>query len=76
VRDVVAWLASLGSAMVVEFPTREDPQVQRLLAAKRDDMHADYEPDVFGGALNDAFEIERSETLAGGTRVLYFARPR
>ena len=62
--------------MVVEFPTREDPQVQRLLAAKRDDMHADYERDVFERALNDAFEIERSETLAGGTRVLYFARPR
>jgi SAM-dependent methyltransferase len=76
VRDVVAWLASLGSAMIVEFPTREDPQVQRLLAAKRDDMHVDYERDVFERALNDAFEIERSETLAGGTRVLYFARPR
>ena len=50
--------------------------MQRLLAAKRDDMHADYERDVFERALNDAFEIERSETLAGGTRVLYFARPR
>jgi hypothetical protein len=76
VRDVVLWLASLGSAVVVEFPTRDDPQVQRLLAAKRDDMHGDYEGDLFERSLSDAFEIERSEALAGGTRLLYFARPR
>jgi hypothetical protein len=60
----------------VEFPTRDDPQVQRLLAAKRDDMHSDYERDFLERCLFDAFEVERSEALAGGTRLLYFARPR
>ena len=75
VRDVVAWLASLGSAVVVEFPTREDPQVQRLLASKRDDMHSDYEVEFFERCLREAFDVERSEVV-GGTRVLYFAHPR
>jgi SAM-dependent methyltransferase len=76
VRDVVDWLASLRSAIVVEFPTRDDPQVQRLLASKRDDLHSDYERDFFERCLHDAFDVERSETLAAGTRVLYFAHPR
>ena len=76
VRDVVDWLASLRSAVVVEFPTRDDPQVRRLLAAKRDDLHSDYERDLFERSLHEAFEVERSEALAGGTRILYFARPR
>ena len=75
-RDVVDWLGSLRSAVVVEFPTRDDPQVQRLLAAKRDDLHSDYERDLFERSLHEAFEVERSEALAGGTRVLYFVRPR
>ena len=76
VRDVVDWLASLRSAVVVEFPTRDDPQVRRLLAAKRDDLHSDYERDPFERSLHEAFEVERTEALAGGTRILYFARPR
>ena len=76
VRDVVDWLASLRSAVVVEFPTRDDPQVQRLLAAKGDDMHGDYERGFFERCLSEAFEVERSEALAGGTRLLYFVHPR
>src|SRR3954452_7845322 len=28
VTEIVAWLASLGSALVIEFPTRDDPMVQ------------------------------------------------
>jgi SAM-dependent methyltransferase len=76
VREVVDWLASLGSAVVVEFPTRDDRQVQRLLAAKRDDLHGDYDRDFFERCLSDAFDVERTEALAGGTRLLYFAHPR
>jgi SAM-dependent methyltransferase len=76
VRDFVAWLASLGGAVVVEFVTPEDPMVDRLLAAKREGMHADYERGWFERCLDDAFEVERAETLASGRRILYFARPR
>ncbi len=76
VREFIDWLASLGSALVIEFPTREDPMVKQLLAPKRDGLHPDYELDFFERTLKDAFEVERSERLESGTRVLYFARPK
>ncbi|HEY1275635.1 MAG TPA: class I SAM-dependent methyltransferase [Thermoleophilaceae bacterium] len=76
VKEFVDWLASLGSALVIEFPTREDPMVQKLLAPKRDGLHPDYELEYFERVLGEAFEVERSERLESGTRVLYFARPK
>jgi SAM-dependent methyltransferase len=76
VRDFVEWLTSLESALVIEFPTRDDPQVRQLLASKREDIHPDYERDWFERCLGEAFDVERSETLASGKRVLYFARPK
>jgi SAM-dependent methyltransferase len=76
VKEFVDWLASLGCALVIEFPTREDPMVQQLLAPKRDGLHPDYELGFFERCLNDAFEVERSERLESGTRVLYYARPK
>jgi SAM-dependent methyltransferase len=76
VREVVDWLASLGAALVVEFPTREDPMVRKLLARKREGLHLDYERGLFERYLNDAFDVRRTEQLAGGTRILYFAAPR
>jgi hypothetical protein len=76
VKEFVDWLASLGSSLVIEFPTREDPMVKKLLAPKRDGLHPDYELGYFERTLNEAFEVERSERLESGTRVLYFARPK
>jgi SAM-dependent methyltransferase len=76
VKEFVDWLASLGSALVIEFPTREDPMVKKLLAPKRDGLHPDYELGFFERILNEAFDVERSERLESGTRVLYFARPK
>ena len=43
VKEFIDWLASLGRALVIEFPTREDPMVKKLLAPKRDGLHPDYE---------------------------------
>ena len=76
VKEFVDWLASLGTALVIEFPTREDPMVKQLLAPKRDGLHPDYELGFFERTLNEAFEVERSERLESGTRVLYYARPK
>jgi SAM-dependent methyltransferase len=76
VKEFVDWLAGLGSSVVIEFPTREDPMVKKLLAPKRDGLHPDYELGFFESCLGEAFEVERSERLQSGTRVLYFARPR
>ena len=43
VREFVDWLASLGTSLVIEFPTREDPMVKKLLGPKREGLHPDYE---------------------------------
>ena len=49
--------------------------VKQLLAEARG-AAPDYELDFFERTLKDAFEVERSERLESGTRVLYFARPK
>ncbi len=72
----LSWLHGLGTALVVEFPTRDDPRVARLLARKRPGAHPDYDREPFERALAERFEVERSEVLSSGTRILYFARPR
>jgi hypothetical protein len=75
-REVVDWLAELGAALVIEFPTREDPMVRRLLAGKRDETHADYDLPAFEALLSERFEVDRRLELSSGTRVMFGARPR
>jgi hypothetical protein len=75
VRQFVDWLASLGAEVVIEFMTRDDPMVKRLLAAKRVE-HEDYDQPFFEQAVREAFEIERQEQLPSGTRLLYHLRPK
>jgi ribosomal protein L11 methylase PrmA len=74
--ELVDWLASLGGALVVEFVDPEDEMARRLFAAKREGLHGDYTRTVFERLLGERFDVERSEELAGGRRVLYLARPR
>ncbi len=74
--ELVDWLAGLEGALVIEFVDREDEMTQRLLAAKRDGLHADYDRATFERLFRARFEIDRSEELAGGRRILYLARPR
>jgi hypothetical protein len=76
VAEVVGWLNEVGAALVVELPTREDSMVQALLARKLRTRHADYDRAYFESCLASAFDLRRSEELASGTRVLYFATPR
>ena len=75
-RAFLDWLRSLRSELVIEFPTLEDPMVRRLVAAKRERIHPDYDRERFERALRESFEIELTTELAGGRRVLYVARPR
>jgi ribosomal protein L11 methylase PrmA len=74
VREFVAWLRSLDCALVIEFPDREDPMVQKLLSGKTEKANPDYERETFERALGERFEVERTERL--GSRTLYEARPR
>ena len=76
VRDFLsAWLRSLDTLLVIEFPDRSDPMVQRLLSGKPEDANPDYAKVAFESALAEHFEIERSKPVSE-TRTLYEARPR
>jgi hypothetical protein len=75
VREFLDWLRALDTALVIEFPDRGDPMVQRLLGGKREGSNPDYEKASFERALTERFTIDRSEPVSE-TRTLYDARPR
>jgi hypothetical protein len=75
VRAFVDWLRSLDTALVIEFPERADPMVQRLLSGKREGSNPDYEKAAFERALEERFTIDRRAPVSE-TRTLYEARPR
>ncbi len=72
--EFVAWLAGLGSHLLIEFVTKDDPMVAKLLRNKEDIYH-DYEVPVFEECLGQHFEILRRQPVQDGKRLLYFARP-
>jgi hypothetical protein len=76
VPEFLSWLAELQTALVIEFPTRDDPRVAALLRRKKAGAHPDYDREPFERALAERFDIERTEDLASGTRILYHANPR
>lgn len=76
VRDYVEWLRELGTAVVIEFVTREDPMVKLLLSRKEEGSHPDYDRAFFERCLEDSFAIERRQAICDGRRLLYLAVPR
>ena len=68
---IVDFLADLGPRVVVEFPHREDPMVQRLLANKRDGLFDSYDLDHWERALARRFTVEEQVELPSGNRTLY-----
>lgn len=74
-RDFLSWLASLGTALVIEFVGREDEMVQTLLMNK-DDQYDDYTAESFEALLASRFKVEEKRPLKGGKRSIYFALPR
>ena len=74
-RSFLDWLAELETEVVVEFPTRDDPMVQRLLSRKGPGANPEYDTEVFERALDERWRVERREVLPSGTRILYRAIP-
>jgi len=74
VREFLDWLRELETALVIEFPDRDDPMVQRLLSGKRDGSNPDYEAAAFERALQERFTVERRAAISE-TRTIYEARP-
>jgi SAM-dependent methyltransferase len=72
--ELLDWLRSVTTSLVIEFVAPEDPMAHRLLARKRPNDHPDYRADWFERCLAERFDVVRSERLAAGTRTLYLAR--
>ena len=72
--EVIAWLRSLGARLVIEFVTKDDPMVKRLLM-QTTQAHEDYEAPAFEAELARHYVIERRVPVPSGTRILYYARP-
>ncbi len=75
VAEIVDWLASLDTHLVIEFVTKDDAMVRKLLQNK-DDIYDDYDIDTFEKLLELRFEILEKQSFHDGTRALYFAGPR
>ncbi len=71
----VEWLASLGAELVIEFVSKDDAMVRRLLSNK-EDQYDDYELGHFEDCLKKHFEVVSRKSLSSGTRTLYHATPR
>jgi SAM-dependent methyltransferase len=72
--EILDWLRSLGAPIVIEFVTRDDPMVRRLLR-QTTASHEDYDGNVFEAALEQRFKVQERTPLQSGTRVLFRAVP-
>ncbi len=68
--ELVQWLSTLESDLVIEFVTKEDVMVKRLLQNK-EDIYWDYSIENFETCLSKYYRIEKKEQLQSNTRILY-----
>ena len=73
--QVAAYFARLGRRAIVEFVPKEDSQVRRLLASRRD-VFPTYDLEGFEAAFSKRFEIESKAPIEGTLRTLYLLRTR
>ena len=70
---VAEFLASLARALVIEFVPKDDSQVQRMLASRRD-IFDGYTQEAFEGAFAARFLIEQAVPVRDSKRVVYVMR--
>ena len=75
VASVLGWLAGLGAEVVIEFVSREDAMVRKLLT-NREDVFSDYRQEVFEVEATARFEVAARRPLKGGSRTIYHLVPR
>ena len=69
------WLQSFKADIVIEFVTREDDMVKKLLTNKTVN-YDHYNLDIFETELGHRFKIIDSELLKGGHRKIFFVAPK
>jgi ribosomal protein L11 methylase PrmA len=70
---VAGFLASLARALVIEFVPKDDSQVQRMLASRKD-VFDGYTQDAFEQAFAARFRIEQAVPVRESKRVVYVMR--
>jgi ribosomal protein L11 methylase PrmA len=69
--DLIAeGLAGFTRSLIIEFVPKEDPQTQRLLAARKD-VFPDYRQEAFEHAFASRFRLVERRRIADSGRVLY-----
>lgn len=61
------------SSLIIEFVSKNDPQVQSLLEF-REDIFPDYSQEKFEQLFSNYFRIQHKTVLKGSTRSIYFMR--
>jgi hypothetical protein len=70
---IAAFFAAFCTWLIVEFVPKNDSQVQRLLASRKD-IFADYDQTHFEQAFSRHFRIEKRMPIAGSGRILYLMK--
>ena len=68
--EFIEWLAELAPNLVIEYVSREDDKVKKLLRNK-DDRYWDYTREHLEAQLNRYFAIKDTLELRNGARRLY-----
>ena len=68
--QIAEWLSGLTSCVIMEFVPKEDSQVQRLLACRKD-IFPDYTRAGFENAFSAFFRIEERIPVRDSLRVMY-----
>jgi ribosomal protein L11 methylase PrmA len=71
--SAVDWIMSLAPAGIIEFPSKADPMVKRLLA-QREDIFPDYTEDAFLEAVRARGRVVESRRVSENGRLLVWYR--
>jgi hypothetical protein len=76
-QEVMNWLRSFGTPVIVEFVSPDDEMVAKLAGNKlTEELHRGRNEGEFREILGERFDIVREQTLGEGTRVLFDLEPR
>ncbi|PKK85067.1 MAG: SAM-dependent methyltransferase [candidate division Zixibacteria bacterium HGW-Zixibacteria-1] len=68
--QIAHFFRAIGQNLIIEFVPKDDSQVQRMLASRRD-IFDDYTQEAFEKAFAEHFNIIRSEPIIDTRRTLY-----
>ena len=73
--EFIAWLASLGGDLIIEFVSAQD-DMSRMLLRNKVNQYQDYTKERFEELAAQHFTVADSEDLKGGHRTIYYLRRR